>query len=159
MAEKKYGKYILPAPIMRVQHEGKNAPGYNFSSVFAHKGELNADHTLGFHYMDEPYEENYPHTHEGNEILCFVGGNPENLNEFDAEIEIALGEEGEVHRITSPSVVSIPPGLLHCPLVFKRVDKPIFFIDVTLLPKGKYDKSPEGQYVFNKIDKGEEENK
>lgn len=130
---------------MRVQHQGKNAPGYNFPSIYAHNGELNSNHTLGFHYMTEPYKESFPHTHEGHEILCFVGGNPENINEFDAEIEILLGEEGEVHTITSPSVVSLPSGLIHGPLTFKRVDKPVFFIEVTLIPKGKYEIIPESK--------------
>lgn len=148
MAEKKYARHILPAPIMRVKNPktGELAEGYNFPSVFAHKGELHADYTLGFHYMTGPYEENYPHTHEGHEILCFVGGNPENFNDFDAEIVIALGKESELYSITSPAVVSIPPGLIHGPLTFKRVSKPVFFIEVTLLPEGKYVISPEGQY-------------
>ena len=143
MADKKYAKYVLPAPIMRVQHEGQNAPGYNFASVYAHNGELDSDHTLGFHYITAPYSEVYPHTHEGHEILCFVGGNPENINEFDAEIELLLGEEGESHVITSPSVFSLPPGLVHGPLNFLRVDKPVFFLEVTLIPKGKYEIIPE----------------
>ena len=146
MADKKYGKHVLPAPIMELQHEGKAAPGYNFPSVFAHKGEMNTDFTLGFHYMNEPYKENYPHTHGGHEILCFVGGNPENMHDFDAEIEIMLGEEHEPQIITTPSVVSVPPGLVHGPLTFKRVTKPVFFIEVTMLPKGKYVISPKGEH-------------
>ena len=147
MSEKKYSKHILPAPIMRVPPEdGANSDGYKYLSVFAHKGELNANHTLGFHYMTETYEDVYPHTHEGSEILCFVGGNPENINDFDAEIEIVLGVEGEIYTITSPSVVSIPRGLVHGPLRFKRVTKPVFFIEVTLVPEGNYDITPEGQY-------------
>jgi hypothetical protein len=147
MSEKKYAGCILPAPVMRVPSEdGANADGYNFLSVFAHKGELHTNHTLGFHYMTEPYEDVYPHIHEGSEVLCFVGGNPENINDFDAEIDIVLGIEGEVHTITSPSVVSIPGGLVHGPLRFKRVTKPVFFLEVTLVPEGFYDITPRGQY-------------
>lgn len=147
MSEKKYSKYILPAPIMMVRHEdGANIDGYKYLSVYAHKGELNANHTLGFHYMTEVYEDVYPHIHKGSEILCFVGSNPENINDFDAEIEIVLGEEGEINTITSPSVISIPGGMVHGPLRFKRVTKPVFFIEVTLVPEGHYDITPEGQY-------------
>ncbi len=143
MAEGKYAKHILPAPINRVQFEGRNAPGYNFPSVYAHKGEVKADHTLAFHYMTEPYTEVFPHTHKGHEVLIFVGGNPENMYDFDAEIEIKLGEENEPYIITSPSMVDIPPGLIHGPLTFKRVTKPVFFLEVTLLPKGEYEIVPE----------------
>jgi len=145
MPNKKYSKYVLPAPIMRVQDNGKNAPGYNFLSVYSHNGELNSDHTLGFHYITEPYTDVYPHSHEGHEILCFVGGNPKNISEFDAEIELLLGEEGESYVITSPSVFSLPPGLVHGPLIFRRVNKPVFFIEVTLIPKGKYVMIPENK--------------
>ena len=72
MPERKYDKYILPAPIMRVQSDGNNVPGYNFPSFFAHKGELKSEHSLGFHYMTEPYTDLYPHTHDGQEVLCFI---------------------------------------------------------------------------------------
>ena len=145
MAEKKYAKYVLPAPIMRVQHEGKNAPGYNFASVYAHKGELESGHSLGFHYITKPYSEVYPHTHAGNEILCFVGGDPENIYDFDAEIELLLGEEGESHVITTPSVFNLPAGLIHGPLNFIKVNKPVFFLEVTLTPVGNYEIIPENK--------------
>jgi hypothetical protein len=145
MAKGEYSKYILPAPIMR-EHNGEIKPGYNFKSVYAHHGELNADFTLGFHYMNEPYTEVYPHTHEAHEILCFVGGNPRDISDFDAEIEIGLGEKAEMYKITKPSVVSIPPGLVHGPLTFKRVGKPVFFIEVTQIKKGEYAMSPEGKF-------------
>lgn len=132
---------------MQVTHDnGEPIKGYNFLSVYAHKGEMNTNHTLGFHYMTEPYVDAYPHTHEGQEILCFVGGNPEDITDFDAEIELVIGEEGEAYTITSPSVVSLPGGLIHGPLRFKRVTKPVFFLEVTLVPGGTYDITPDGQY-------------
>jgi hypothetical protein len=122
MSESKYSKHVFPAPIMMVPPEdGANVDGYRYLFIFAHKGELRANHTLGFHCMTEPCEDVNPHTHQGSEILCFVGGAPPNINDFDAEIEIAPGPEGEMHTITSPSVVSIPGGLVHGPLRFKRL--------------------------------------
>ena len=62
----------------------------------------------------------------------FCGGDPKNIKDFDAEIEIALGDELEIQTITSPSVVSIPPGLTHCPLRVKRLTKPILFFEIVL---------------------------
>ena len=74
MSEKKYSSHISPAPIMMVPPEdGANSDGYKYLSVFAHRGELKTNHTLGFHYMTETYEDVYPHTHEGSEILCLDG--------------------------------------------------------------------------------------
>ena len=145
MSERKYAKYILPAPIMR-EHSGVLMPGYNYKSVYAHHGELNADIAMGFHYMDQAYTELYPHSHPGHEALCFVGSNPLDISEFDAEIELGLGEEVEMYTITSPAVVSLPPGMVHCPLTFKRVGKPVFFLEVTHITQGEHIRTPEGQY-------------
>jgi hypothetical protein len=75
-----------------------------------------------------------------------VGTNPKNISEFDAEIEIGLGEEGEMYTVTTPSAVSIPPGLVHGPLTFKRVGQPVFFLETTHIPQGEYAMSPEGQH-------------
>jgi hypothetical protein len=58
--------------------------------------------------------------------LYFFGR--DNMAELDAEIEIGFGEEQEIHTITTPASVYIPKGLIHCPLEFKRVGKPILFV-------------------------------
>jgi hypothetical protein len=63
-------------------------------------------------------------------MLCFIGGNPLDITDFGAEIEFTLG--GEKHRINTTAVVSIPKGVEHCPIVFKKVTKPIIFLEVSL---------------------------
>ena len=126
-SEKKYANCVMPAPI---KHLGID--GYNWNSVYGHKGEIGADCTLCFHYITEPFEEGPPHKHDAHQIMCFVGSNLEDISKFDAEIEIALGDEGEIQTITTPSVVSIPPGLMHCPLRFKRLGQPVLFIEIVL---------------------------
>ena len=72
MPEGKYAKYILPAPIMRDTKRIKE--GYNFKSVFAHDGELNADIGMGFHYMNEHLPSSIRTTHPGHEDLSFWWG-------------------------------------------------------------------------------------
>jgi hypothetical protein len=62
--------------------------------------------------------------------MSFVSTNPENLNDFDAEIEFYLGGEKQV--INTTAIISIPPGLAHCPLIFKRVGKPVGWIEIML---------------------------
>jgi hypothetical protein len=71
------------------------------------------------------------HSHDFHELLCFIGGNPENINDLGAEISICLGDELEEYIITSATVVSIPPGLKHCPLVVKKITKPFVFLEVS----------------------------
>ena len=84
-------------------------------------------------------------------MLCFFGGNPRNVKDFGAEIELYLGEESEKHVINQSTIVSIPPNLLHCPLNFKMVVKPIIFMEITLereytkvVSKETLDKLPPG---------------
>jgi hypothetical protein len=58
------------------------------------------------------------------------------------EIEIYLGAEGEKHLINSPTIVSCPAGLIHSPLYFKTVPKPVIFLEVMLTRKYHSDKMP-----------------
>ena len=67
-----------------------------------------------------------PHTHDFDEVIGFIGTNPEDPFDLCGEVELCLGPELEEHVITKTCIVFVPKGLLHCPLVFKRVDRPIF---------------------------------
>jgi len=64
-------------------------------------------------------------------------------HDFHAEAYIILGEEGEKYIIDRPSVISIPPGLEHRPLVFTGVDKPVVFGFVQFSPYFIANKKPE----------------
>jgi hypothetical protein len=105
-------------------------PYYGGPSLVAHKGELDADCSIGYHCIAKKMSFDEPHSHPFPEMLCFIGGNPENINDFGAEIEFTIG--GETHKITTPTVVSIPGNVEHCPIVFTRVAKPLIFLEVSL---------------------------
>jgi hypothetical protein len=73
------------------------------------------------------------HKHDFPQYLIFLGTNPNDLLDFGGEIEFTLSEDGknmEKHIITKATEVYIPPGLYHCPLVFKKVIKPILIVDI-----------------------------
>lgn len=72
------------------------------------------------------------HKHSFAQYLCFFSANPNDVKDFDAEIELALGEEQEKQIITSPTVAYIAAGLYHGPLVVTRLNKPVLFIDVAM---------------------------
>jgi hypothetical protein len=127
MTENKYASHVVPVPIEKIPHDG-----YSWEGIYAHKGETQAPLTISFQYITDTFEEGPPHTHDAHQLLMFVGTNLEKMSDFDAEIEIALGDELEVQRITSPSIVSIPPGLQHCPLRFTRIGKPVLFFEFVL---------------------------
>jgi hypothetical protein len=127
MAETKYGKYFIKEPI----EIGKFAPNLRFSSEFP-----KTDFTIRWHCVAGPWlMEEKPHSHDFDQFSCFLGGNPMDIRDFGAEIEIFLGEEGEKHIINTTTVIFVPRGLIHGPLNFKRVDKPVMFINVPLASK------------------------
>jgi oxalate decarboxylase/phosphoglucose isomerase-like protein (cupin superfamily) len=77
-----------------------------------------------------------PHTHHAvDEYLVFTGADMNNFFEFDAEVDIWLGDDPErmeLFSITQPVIVRVPPKLYHCPVNFKRIKKPIMFSAVYL---------------------------
>lgn len=85
-----------------------------------------------------PTLENVPHIHDrDDEIIGFLGSNPEDPADLGGEIEIQLGDEK--HIITHSAMVFVPAGLKHCPLILRRVDRPIFHY--TVVPGKEYIKS------------------
>ena len=81
----------------------------------------------------KPYvDESETHKHDFDQYLVFLGGEPENMLDLDGEVELTLSEDGikkEVHTFTRYTTVYIRAGLYHCPLIFKKVTKPIIFYD------------------------------
>jgi len=123
-ARTKYGKCIHTADLIL------KIPYYGGKSIVAHDGQLDADCSIGYHCIAKPMSFDFPHSHKFPEMLCFIGGNPEDITDFGAEIEFTLG--GEKHIITEPAVVSIPGGVKHCPIVFTKVTKPLVFLEISL---------------------------
>ncbi len=77
-----------------------------------------------------------PHTHHAvDEYIVFTGADMNNFFEFDAEVDIWLGDDPqrmEMFTLTQPTIIRIPPKLYHCPINFRRITKPIVFSAVYL---------------------------
>jgi hypothetical protein len=112
---------------------------------------------FGINSITEPYLlPDPPHKHEFDEYLLFIGGNPLNMGEFDAEIDIALGEKWEIYTINTTSIIYIPKGLQHCPIHVKRVGKPFLFGHIMLA--GQYTNNQGGD-LYNSSDRQQAEKK
>jgi hypothetical protein len=72
------------------------------------------------------------HSHDFDQILFFLGGDPRNVEDFDAEIDLFLGGKHEL--INYAACVHVSAGMAHCPLIVKKVNNPFVFMDVTLAP-------------------------
>jgi len=124
MAESKYEKYIIREPLA----EGLFTPRLLFDSK-NYFPEM--DFGIRYTYIKEPVELERPHAHDFDQFLCFMGS-PEDMRVFDGEVELYLGEESIKHIINCTSVVYIPRGQIHCPIIWTRVDKPMMFVNVVL---------------------------
>ena len=84
---------------------------------------------IGFAYITTPETlGGATHSHEDHDQWIFlIGGDGKNFLEFDADCEMMLGDK--VRKIDYSCYFYIPAGTPHCPLVIKRVGKPIVFID------------------------------
>ena len=74
---------------------------------------------------DPVFEE---HSHDSDELIGFIGSDPEHPYELNAEIIVSIN--GEDHRLTKSSIVFVPAGLPHARISIKRVDKPVFHFSV-----------------------------
>ncbi len=128
MAAKKYGKYVITRPVVI----GKFGPEYKFIG----EDDYSSNFTIMFLRITEPtLMEDAPHFHDFDMYLYFMSFDPDNMGKLDADIELGLGKEREIYKITAPTSVYIPAGMVHCPLEFKRVGKPILLVHCTLASK------------------------
>jgi mannose-6-phosphate isomerase-like protein (cupin superfamily) len=129
VAETKYGKYILKEPHAKMWPQ---VPIYV-------DGTLNEGISLDIavDVRTKPGTDDHEaHKHTVDEYLFFLGGDPTNYMDFQAEVELYLGwgKAREKHIINTAAFIYIPAGLVHLPWNFKRVDKPIMVGHILLAP-------------------------
>jgi hypothetical protein len=128
MDKTKYGKYVIPKKVTK--------PEPYPTMEWIGNVDYHTNMTFMITKVVAPCKmEEFPHSHDFDMYLHFVSYDFEHMDELFAEIIIGLGEEQELHTITSPTSVYIPAGMIHCPLIFKRVDKPIILFHTSIASK------------------------
>jgi hypothetical protein len=134
MAANKYGRYIIREPIVK----GRLSPEVHICG----EKHLNGDefcpgsnfpgfpNEVTLFTISQPSVVSAKHAHDYDELLYFLGGNPMNFYDFGAEAEILLGEEDERHMVNTTTIIYIPKGLMHCPIYFHKVTKPVMFMHI-----------------------------
>ena len=90
---------------------------------------------IRFTHVSVPFEgKEGAHKHDFAEVFVFVPCS-EDLKAYDAETELYLGEKGEKMIINETCSVHIPAGLVHCPIIHKRVGMPFFFVNCPITPQ------------------------
>ncbi len=64
------------------------------------------------------------HSHEFDEVVTLFGTNPDDPRDLCGEVEFWLDDEK--YTITKSCIIYVPKGMKHCPLTFKKVERPIF---------------------------------
>lgn len=106
---------------------------------------------IRFTHVSVPFEgKEDAHKHDFAEVFVFVPCS-EDLRAYDAESELYLGEKGEKMIIKETCSVHIPAGLVHCPIIHKRVGTPFFFVNCPITPQ--YSAIIGGEKVDYPVDK------
>jgi hypothetical protein len=75
----------------------------------------------------------HPHSHTFDEMFLWLGSNPEDPSDLGAEVEFWLGDEGEKRdKVTfdTSTLIFVPAGLRHLPIVYKRVKRPLMHMAI-----------------------------
>ncbi len=121
MSETKYGKYIITRP-RPFEFPTDRAARLFYLDDEVIKGAFYVECTWCLKGSDESAAQ--AHTHDFDEVIGFFGTNPEDPHNLYGEIEFWLGDEK--HILTKSCLIFVPEGLKHCPLIIRRVDRPIF---------------------------------
>ena len=128
MAESKYGKYIvsdLRAPFSKEYNE--NYAKFATRVLWMDDKVVEGAFQMNVSWYLKPQTGEKPlaaHTHDPNEIIGFFGNNHDDPYDLGGEIEFWLEDEKFV--MTESFLIYIPAGMKHCPLIARRVDRPIF---------------------------------
>jgi hypothetical protein len=134
MPKTKYGKYILTKSPDEGAAKAKSALTPVVLEGLKDWGGI--QHRLKWTFVSKSAViEDQPHSHDFDEFLVFLGGDPANGLDFGAEVEVSLGKEGEKQLISTASIVCIPKGLVHSPIKFKKVSKTVLFCHIYTGPE------------------------
>jgi hypothetical protein len=117
-----------------------------------------ATYHINWQVFTAPNNMENPHIHQGaEEYIYFMGADPMNIFDFDCEIEMFFGDDPdhmESRLITKPTVIRIPANVWHCPILFRKMNKPILFHvgflsgvwgTINIEPEEKNPELPEGE--------------
>jgi hypothetical protein len=137
-----YGKYVITEPKFVTEmafHDFTKVSGFTFpDEVYLDKDILKeANHWLDIIWVwERPNPPDLPgaHSHPFDEIVLLIGSNPKNLRDLGGEVEwyMGEGEQREKFILTSTTMIFVPRGVVHAPLRYNRVDRPICNVAIGL---------------------------
>ena len=133
MVAEKYKKYVISEPRVEsvAYHPIKNVKGVTFPDEIYLDGRIvdgsPAVVDIGWRFQKpEPDPVEWTHTHDFDEVLCFIGADPDNPRGLGGEVEFHIADEK--YTFDKTTVIFIPKGVPHCPFIHNRVDKPFLLV-------------------------------
>ncbi|MGD9119017.1 MAG: hypothetical protein PVJ08_09875 [Dehalococcoidia bacterium] len=80
------------------------------------------------------------HVHDFSHVIGLMGGHPDDPQDLGGEISIWL--DGNEETITRNALVFVPAGVAHGPFLFSKINRPVFFITVTMTSKYHWENVP-----------------
>jgi hypothetical protein len=129
MAKRKYEGYITaqPKPDLIQDFFGPPAKGIRVAQVAYQDDDVikGSFYCEGVWFLKCAGEISvHPHSHDFDEVLSFFGSDFEHPQALGGEVEFWY--DNEQYIITQSCILFVPRGLKHCPLIFRRVDRPFF---------------------------------
>lgn len=133
MVAEKYKKYVISEPKVEsvAYHPIKNVKGVTFPDEIYLDGRIvegsPAVVDIGWRFQKpEPDPVEWTHTHDFDEVLCFIGADPDNPRGLGGEVEFHIADEK--YTFDKTTVIFVPKGVPHCPFIHNRVDKPFLLV-------------------------------
>lgn len=128
MANTRYGHLIKKLDYQKVPvgqivwPTGKDLEGLNLSFIWAYSSYVGmwGSGEVGLH------------AHPYGECLILTSLDYNDRYQLGAEIEITLGKETEKYLLNKPSLVIVPPGIPHGPIMTHRTNKTYGFLEIHL---------------------------
>jgi hypothetical protein len=134
MAEPNYEKYLVRKPVYELGGgvKGRQSPVMTYMSNKLVPG-CNMYIELGWIYtLPEPNPHILEHTHDYDEIVLHIGGDPDNSQDLGGEIEYYVG--GQTLTFDTTTALYIPKGVKHGPITWKKFTKPHIQMSLILGP-------------------------
>jgi hypothetical protein len=152
--ESKYEKYVVREPVCA--DPVNFMPGITSTRFLnAAEGAIKEANTiLSYAWVekDSPPEIKYrgePQSHDFDEIFLFMGLNRKDSKDLGAEVELWMGygKDTEIIRVNTSAMIFVPRGVIHMPLIYKNVKKPLLRIIIGL---NVFDKTTK-KYPFKEL--------
>lgn len=86
------------------------------------------------------------HSHDFDELIGFIGSNPEDPEDLGGVIEVGIN--GELHRLTKSSIIFMPAGMKHLPLSIISLERPILHFSISMNPEYSYKPTNENEEEY-----------